>query len=169
MTKQEPQSQLSRRAFLTRSSFAAGAISVLPGHVLGLNGAPSPNEKLNIAGVGVAGQGHSDLRQFKDENIVALCDVDWRHAAGTFREFPQAKPYKDYRKMLGPREGHRRSGGGDAGSCACVCVDGRDSAGQGSLLRETAHPLGVGGAPGGGGRAEGEGGDADGQPGRGFG
>ena len=48
----------------------------------------------------MAGQGHSDLRQFKDENIVALCDVDWRHAAGTFREFPQAKPYKDYRKML---------------------------------------------------------------------
>jgi predicted dehydrogenase len=31
---------------------------------------------------------------------VALCDVDWAHAAGTFKKFPQAKPWKDYRKML---------------------------------------------------------------------
>jgi predicted dehydrogenase len=73
---------------------------IVPSHVLGLRGATPPSSKLNIAGIGVAAQGHHDLRQFKDENIVALCDVDWRHAAGTFREFPQARQYKDYRKML---------------------------------------------------------------------
>jgi predicted dehydrogenase len=105
MKKQLPDRQLTRRAFLTRSSFAIGAVSIVPGHVLGLDGSVSPNEKLNIAGIGVSGQGHSDLRQFKDENIVALCDVDWRHAAGTFKEFPQAKQYKDYRKMLEAEKG----------------------------------------------------------------
>jgi predicted dehydrogenase len=101
----EPHQPVStRRHFLTRSGFAAAAFSVVPAHVLGLNGATPPSGKLNIAGIGVAGQGHSDLRQFKDENVVALCDVDWRHAAGTFREFPNAVQYKDYRKMLDERK-----------------------------------------------------------------
>src|SRR5205823_8281151 len=31
---------------------------------------------------------------------VALCDVDWAHAAGTFKKFPKAKRYKDFRKMF---------------------------------------------------------------------
>jgi len=31
---------------------------------------------------------------------VALCDVDWRHASGTFRRYPNAKKYKDFREML---------------------------------------------------------------------
>ncbi|MCF2633744.1 Gfo/Idh/MocA family oxidoreductase, partial [Bacteroides thetaiotaomicron] len=33
------------------------------------------------------------------ENIVALCDVDWKYAKGVFDEFPNAKKYWDYRKM----------------------------------------------------------------------
>lgn len=72
----------------------------LPGHVLGLRGAASPNEKLNIAAIGCAGQGGSDINGVASENIVALCDVDWNHAAGTFKKFPKAKQYKDFRKML---------------------------------------------------------------------
>src|SRR6185295_12075442 len=58
----------------------------------------------NIAGIGVAGQGGQDIIQFPKENIVALCDVDWAHAAGTFKKFPAAKPYKDFRKMLDERK-----------------------------------------------------------------
>jgi predicted dehydrogenase len=34
------------------------------------------------------------------QNIVAVCDVDWRHAAGTFRRYPKARQYKDWRQML---------------------------------------------------------------------
>ena len=79
---------------------SAAAFQIVPGYVLGLNGATPPSRKLNIAGVGVAGQGAHDISQFPDENIVALCDVDWAHAAGTFKKFPQAKQYKDFRKML---------------------------------------------------------------------
>lgn len=73
---------------------------VVPSHVLGLGQSKAPSERLNIAGIGVAGQGNHDLNQFKDENIVALCDVDWAHAAPTFKQFPKAKQYKDFRKML---------------------------------------------------------------------
>lgn len=90
----------SRRQFIRSAALASAAFSVVPGAVLGLNGATSPNEKLNVAGVGVGGQGGGDLRQLESENIVALCDVDWKYAAGTFKRYPNAKQFKDYRKML---------------------------------------------------------------------
>ena len=92
--------QLSRRQFMGGMAVAAAGFQVVPGSVLGLNGATPPSEKLNIAGIGVAGQGGGDIGQFKNENIVGLCDVDWAHAAGTFKKFPQARQWKDYRKML---------------------------------------------------------------------
>ena len=41
-------------------------------------GYQSPNEKLNVAGIGAGGQPLSDMRQCQGENIVALADVDWR-------------------------------------------------------------------------------------------
>jgi predicted dehydrogenase len=90
---------ISRRNFLKLNGLGAG-LMILPAHVLGLNGATSPNEKLNIAGIGIAGQGAHDINQVASENIVALCDVDWRHAAGTFNKFPQARKYRDFRQML---------------------------------------------------------------------
>ena len=60
----------------------------------------SPNEKLNIAGIGVGGQGGWDIGNCASENIVAVCDVDDRRAAGSFTRFPKAKRYRDFRKML---------------------------------------------------------------------
>src|SRR5687768_9185332 len=90
---------LSRRQFLRGTAAGTLGITVLPRHVLGL-GATSPNEKLNIAAIGCAGKGGDDINGVASENIVALCDVDWRHAAGTFKKFPNAKRYKDYRRML---------------------------------------------------------------------
>src|SRR6185503_2282182 len=91
---------VSRRQFLGGTAIGTKGFTFLPGHVLGLAGAQSPNEKLNIATVGCAGQAGSDINNLASENIVALCDVDWRHAAGTFKKFPNAKRYKDFRKML---------------------------------------------------------------------
>lgn len=61
----------------------------------------SPNEKLNIAGIGIGGKGHTDVDQCaRTENIVALCDVDSKYAAKTFDQFPKAKRYTDFRRML---------------------------------------------------------------------
>lgn len=94
----------SRRKFLGVTATSAAVFNFFPSHVLGLGGATSANEKLNIAGIGVSGQGAGDLGQVASENIVALCDVDWAHAAGTFKRYPKAKQYKDYRQMLEAEE-----------------------------------------------------------------
>ncbi len=93
------QTGLNRRKFLA-SSAAAGAFMILPRRVLGGPGQTSPNSKLNIAGIGIGGQGASDLHDVSGENIVALCDVDWDYAAKTFAKYPNAKRYKDFREML---------------------------------------------------------------------
>ena len=90
---------LSRRDFMGAAA-AIGAFTVVPRHVLGGAGHTPPSEKINIAGVGIGGQGGSDLRQLESQNIVALCDVDWRHAARCFDRYPNAKKYKDFREML---------------------------------------------------------------------
>ena len=60
----------------------------------------SANEKLNIAGIGIGGQGYGDMERCEGHNIVALCDVDWAKAARTFEKYPKAKQYKDFRVML---------------------------------------------------------------------
>jgi predicted dehydrogenase len=66
----------------------------------------SPNEKLNIACIGVGGMGAADLNAVSSENIVALCDVDERSAAGSFKKYPDVPKYADFRQML-EKEGKR--------------------------------------------------------------
>ena len=76
------------------------AFTIVPRRVLGGAGNTPPSEKLNIAGIGVGGRGAGDLQEVESQNIVALCDVDWRQAAGAFKRYPNAKKYKDFREML---------------------------------------------------------------------
>ncbi|HLB72435.1 MAG TPA: Gfo/Idh/MocA family oxidoreductase, partial [Sedimentisphaerales bacterium] len=90
---------VSRRDFIGGLT-AAAAFTIVPRHVLGGAGSTPPSEKLNIAGIGVGGQGASDLQQLENQNIVALCDVDQSHAAGTFKRYPKARQYRDFRRML---------------------------------------------------------------------
>jgi predicted dehydrogenase len=90
----------SRRQFIGGAALASAGFLILPSHVLGRGGFKPPSEKLNIAGIGVGGQGGHDLSQMTSENIVALCDVDAAHAGGIFRRHSEAKVYRDYRKML---------------------------------------------------------------------
>ncbi len=79
---------------------AAAAWTIVPRHVLGGEGQTPPSEKLNIAGVGVGGMGSGDIRAVASENIVALCDVDQRALDRNAPQFPKAKLYRDFRKML---------------------------------------------------------------------
>ena len=91
---------IARRDFL-RGAAAAAAFSIVPGRVLAGSGQTPPSEKLNIACIGIGGQGASDIQSVSSENIVALCDVDWgRHTGKTFEKFPGIKKYKDFHKML---------------------------------------------------------------------
>ena len=90
---------ISRRSFLAATG-AVATFMVLPASVLGREGAASPNSKLNIAGIGVGGQGGRDVDEVSTENIIALCDVDSDHAAHVFQKYPKAKRYTDFREML---------------------------------------------------------------------
>jgi predicted dehydrogenase len=60
----------------------------------------SPNERLNLGAIGAGGKGAADIAGCDGENVVALCDVDWKNAGKTFDRFPQARKYKDFRQML---------------------------------------------------------------------
>jgi predicted dehydrogenase len=61
-----------------------------------------PNEKLNIALIGVGGRGRANMHAIAatQQNIVALCDVDDKTAGKAYDEFPKAKKFYDYRVML---------------------------------------------------------------------
>ncbi len=91
-------SSLSRRQFLRASAFAGSALLVLPNSKLVFGS--EANSKLNLAGIGVGGQGRSDLNNFLGENIVALCDVDSARAGDVFKTCSSAKAFKDFRVML---------------------------------------------------------------------
>ncbi len=94
-------SNISRRSFLQRGAAAAAAFSIVPGSILGKShGYVAPTDKLNIAAVGIGGMGNANLKNMeKTENIVALCDIDWKYSKGVFERHPNAKKYWDYRKM----------------------------------------------------------------------
>ena len=93
--------KLSRRNFLKTSGAAAGAafaFNIVPSKVLG---ADAPSNKLNIAGIGIGGQGRGNIAQCQSENIVALCDVDMsNHSLRSRQKFPKAKVYRDFRVMF---------------------------------------------------------------------
>ncbi|MBI9061771.1 MAG: Gfo/Idh/MocA family oxidoreductase [Marinilabiliaceae bacterium] len=100
MKEKKSRPELSRRQFLTNAGLAAAGLTILPSHVVGGLGYTAPSDKLNIAGVGVGGRGLGVLKAIKSQNIVALCDVDWKYAQGAFDAFPKAKKYWDWRKMF---------------------------------------------------------------------
>jgi len=93
------QENVSRRRFLAGATTTA-AFSIVTRHVLGGPKHTPPSAKLNIAGVGVGGRGAGVLRRLEAEDIVALCDVDRKYAAATFRRYPRAKVHTDFRQML---------------------------------------------------------------------
>ena len=96
---------LSRREFLKRSSaMVAGLMTapyIVPSTVLGSTyGHKAPSDKLNILGVGVGGRGAAVIAEVaKTDNIVGLCDCDWKYAKHVLDKYPDAKKYTNYRKM----------------------------------------------------------------------
>ena len=109
MENKQKKNLLNRRAFLRRSTLAAGAASIpfpFVGRVLGAN------DRINVACIGVGGKGDSDSSHAftVGGNIVAICDVDANTLNGKDKSFKgmaqkasrtyDAKKYKDWRKML---------------------------------------------------------------------
>ena len=91
----------SRRKLLKLAATSAAAFTILKS---GSARTYAANEKLNIAAIGAGGRAASDIRQVDSQNIVALCDVDWARAAASFKAYPNAKRFKDYRAMLSELE-----------------------------------------------------------------
>lgn len=96
---------ISRRSFIKSSSIAAAGSVALPGFSI----AKSTVQKLNVACVGIGGMGNYAVKEGAKENLVALCDVDWREMDSKRRkEYPlltaadhiYAGKYTDYRDML---------------------------------------------------------------------
>lgn len=65
-----------------------------------IRGAESPNEKLNVACIGVGGQGAANVQGLSKQNLVAFADVDDQRAGKTFEKHPKVKRYRDFRRML---------------------------------------------------------------------
>jgi len=94
--------QVNRRTFLQHSAALGAGITILKSGLL--RAGNSPNEKLNIAAIGVGGRGGDDLNEVRNENIVALCDVNEKNLAAAAQKFPQAKTYHDWRKCLDQKD-----------------------------------------------------------------
>ncbi|MDR1054477.1 MAG: Gfo/Idh/MocA family oxidoreductase [Prevotellaceae bacterium] len=93
--------KMSRRSFLQKSAAFTAGITIIPSFVMGRPlGHTAPSDKLNIAGVGIGGRGGGVIKAVDSQNIVALCDVDWKHSEPMFKRYPDAKKYKDFRKMF---------------------------------------------------------------------
>lgn len=92
--------KISRRDFLRTSAIGVAGLTIVPASVLGKKaGHTAPSDKLNIAAIGVGGMGAANLKQLTSENIVALCDTDWKYADKTFKAFPDARKFWDFRTM----------------------------------------------------------------------
>lgn len=72
---------LSRRQFIKRTATAIGVLgfpTILPSGLLGAN---APSRRINMVGIGMGGQGMSNLENFlrPDVQWLAVCDVDQKH------------------------------------------------------------------------------------------
>ncbi len=93
---------MKRRNFLKTAAASALSIQIVPRHVLGGDGNVPPSERLNIASIGVGGQGGSDIGSLSNGpiNMVGLCDVSEGNLAKAAGRFPGAKTFNDFRKLL---------------------------------------------------------------------
>ncbi len=92
-----------RRDFLAQSAAAGVGVWALAGLTPGVSRAA--NDKLQFAGIGVGGKGHSDIVQAANHGqVVAICDIDETHlnraADDLAAKGQQPKKYSDYRQML---------------------------------------------------------------------
>ncbi|TNJ46228.1 Gfo/Idh/MocA family oxidoreductase [Tamlana fucoidanivorans] len=87
---------ISRRLFVKKTAIASAGFAVLPSLL-----SVSPNNKLNIAVIGVGNRGGYNLKMVSESNnIVALCDVDRRFLEQAALNYPKAKTFKDFRQMF---------------------------------------------------------------------
>ena len=88
---------MQRRDLLTSAASAAGLTILKSGTLRGQN---APSNKLNIALMGVWGRGTAHYNVIRNENVVALCDINDLRTKEALAIFPKAKTYYDWRQCL---------------------------------------------------------------------
>lgn len=88
----------------------SGAIAAGCAGALGLAQSGSPGDKANLAFIGIGNYGAANLVELASQNILAVCDVDWRNrsqvpgrgalASEVVAKYPQARRFDDWRVML---------------------------------------------------------------------
>jgi predicted dehydrogenase len=93
--------RLTRRDFL-QTGAALGAVGLGGGFAPAAAKKDSPNERLHVGVIGVAGQGAYDMGEVAaaGAEVVALCDVDEKRTGAARKQFPRAKYYPDFRKLI---------------------------------------------------------------------
>lgn len=90
--------KIPRRQLIRSGLIASAGLTILPsGSLFAANG---PNNRLNIALIGAYGRAKAHYGTLKDENVVAICDVNALNLPPALKEFPKAKVYEDWRKCL---------------------------------------------------------------------
>jgi predicted dehydrogenase len=90
-----------RRSFLKGLTATTAGGVVFPNLLIAQDPATPASRKLGIAAIGCGGKGASDLEGASRENeVVALCDVDTDRLAVAAKKFPNAKTFTDFRQML---------------------------------------------------------------------
>ena len=77
---------------------AAAGLTILKSGTL--RGQNAPSNKLNLALIGVWGRGTAHYNVLRNENVVALCDVNDNRTKEALQIFPKAKTYWDWRQLL---------------------------------------------------------------------
>lgn len=99
---------LDRRTFLT-GLLAAGGYAALPTGVFGASSPRrttiSPNEKINLACVGIGNRGNDDVKGFLATgmvNIVAMCDTEIgeKRTIDSLLKVPGVPQFRDFRQMF---------------------------------------------------------------------
>lgn len=94
--------QMKRRDFIKRA-VAASAVAAAPFNIL--KAGETPNNKLNLVGIGIGSQGSGDLSHLaSSHNIIGIADADpqgrHRKCIASYDNLQGIKTWTDYRKMF---------------------------------------------------------------------
>ena len=92
---------MNRRDLLKTAAPAAGLTILKSGM---LRGQTAPSNRLNIALIGVWGRGTAHYATLKNENVVAICDVNELRTKEALQIFPKAKAYWDWRRLMDQKD-----------------------------------------------------------------
>ena len=92
---------MQRRDLLKSAATGAGLTILRSGMLRGQN---APSNKLNIALIGVWGRGTAHYNVLRNENVVALCDVNDNRTKEALEIFPKAKTYWDWRRLMDQKD-----------------------------------------------------------------